>query len=407
MNPINIIAERYVKLSLNIGQHSPYYVDAYYGPEEWQPTDAKTSLVQLKIEAESLINDCKAVSPESGQKDRLQALAIHLTASLAYINSLNGDVLNFADECLALYDVVLPMYNLDHFDQALNELSLLVPGAGDLNQRFNDYRSQFVIAKDKLSLVFDKAISEARKRSLHHLSLPENESFHVELVKDQVWTAYNWYKGNSYSLIQLNTDLPIYIERAIDLAAHEGYPGHHVFNAQMEKHLVKKQGWMEYSIYNLYGPTSLLAEGSANYGIEIVFPWAERLKFERQVLFPIAGIDAEKSELYYQIQAILHKLSYVDNMVAQKYLDKEIDELDAIKLLMKYSLSSEKKARQRLEFIKHNRAYVITYNYGQDLVKEYLAKEVNNDSHSELWRVFAELLANPITASMMQAKLAE
>jgi len=407
MNSINIVAERYVKLSLNIGQHSPYYVDAYYGPEEWQANDAKIPLYQLKNEAKYLIKRCKSISPEMSQKDRLQTLVIHLRASLAYINLLNGEVLSFADECLALYDVVLPKYDLDHFDRVLNELSLLVPGDGNLNQRFNNYRSQFVIAKDKLSLVFDQAISEARKRSLHHFDLPENESFHVELVKDQVWTAYNWYKGNSYSLIQLNTDLPIYIERAIDLAAHEGYPGHHVFNAQMEKHLVNEQGWMEYSIYNLYGPTSLLAEGSANYGIEIVFPRAERLKFEQQVLFPIAGINAEKGELYYQIQTILHKLSYVDNMVAQKYLDKEIDELQAIALLMKYSLSSEKKARQRLEFIKHNRAYVITYNYGQDLVKEYLAKEVTNNSQTELWRVFSQLLAKPITASMMQAKLAE
>jgi hypothetical protein len=34
---INLLAERFVKLSLQIGQHCPYYVDAYYGSNEWKP----------------------------------------------------------------------------------------------------------------------------------------------------------------------------------------------------------------------------------------------------------------------------------------------------------------------------------------------------------------------------------
>ena len=37
----------------------------------------------------------------------------------------------------------------------------------------------------------------------------------------------------------MNTDLPIYIDRAIDLACHEGYPGHHVYNVLLEKNLVR------------------------------------------------------------------------------------------------------------------------------------------------------------------------
>ena len=203
-------------------------------------------------------------------------------------------------------------------------------------------------------------------------------------------------------MIQLNTDFPIYIERVIDLAAHEGYPGHHIFNAQMEKHLVNANGWMEYSIYNLFSPTSLLAAGSANYGIEVAFPWQERIAFERDVLFPLAGIAPEKSELYYQIQIVLHQLSYVDNMVAQRYIDGVINESQAVQLLMKYALSSKERSKQRLAFYQHNRSYVITYNYGQDLVREYLATLVKNDSKNELWRVFSDLLAKPKTASMMQ-----
>jgi hypothetical protein len=404
MNAIDIIAENYVKLSLNIGQHSTSYVDAYYGPKIWQEQATKQPLAQLKECALTLINQAEQLSniEKSEQQERLNFLLIHLTASHAYIDQLMGNTLDFYSECKALYDATPPKYNEQHFDKILAELDTLVPGDGELNQRLNSYREDFIITKDKLSPVFDAAISEARTRTLQHIDLPSNENFTVELVNKQVWSAYNWYKGDSYSLIQLNTDFPMTIERAIDLAAHEGYPGHHIFNAQMEKHLVKKRSWVEYSIYNLFGPTSLLAEGSANYGIHVAFPWQERIAFERDVLFPIAGIDPAKSELYYQIQTVLHQLSYADNMVAQRYCDGEVGDEEAIALLMKYALSSEARSKQRLSFYQHNRSYVITYNYGQDLVKQYLAKQAKNNSHDELWRVFAQLLAKPKTASMMQ-----
>jgi len=404
MNTINEIAESYVKLSLKIAQHSEYYVDAYYGPEEWRPGLENTNLNSLKEEAQALVfaaEQLGKVEIKDGLT-RLNYLTIHLRASQAYIEQLAGDKLDFRAECKALYDVTPPEFDEQHFEQVLSELDALVPGTGELTKRFNDYRAEFIIPKDKLNEVFEAAINEARRRTLQYIDLPENENFDVELVHDQVWTAYNWYKGDSYSLIQLNTDIPIYIERAVDLAAHEGYPGHHLFNALLDKKLFNEKGWAEYCIYNLYGPTSLLAEGSANFGIEVAFPWQERITFERDTLFPLAGIDQQKAELYYQIQTVLHKLSYADNMVAQRYIDNEITAEQAIALLMKYSLSTETKAKQRLRFIEHNRSYVVTYNYGQDLVKEYLAIMVEDESHVELWQKYLALLALPKTGSMME-----
>ena len=120
--------------------------------------------------------------------------------------------------------------------------------------------------------MFDRAIAECRARTLPHVQLPANESFTVEYVTNKPWSGYNWYQGNYRSLIQVNTDLPIYIDRAIDLACHEGYPGHHVYNALLEQHLVRDRGWVEFTVYPLFSPQSLIAEGTANYGIEVAFP---------------------------------------------------------------------------------------------------------------------------------------
>ena len=87
--------------------------------------------------------------------------------------------------------------------------------------------------------MFRAAIQACRERTVEHITLPSSEQFTLEYVKNKSWSGYNWYQGNFRSLIQVNTDLPIYIDRAIDLACHEGYPGHHVYNVLLEKNLVQ------------------------------------------------------------------------------------------------------------------------------------------------------------------------
>ena len=188
----------------------------------------------------------------------------------------------------------------------------------------------FVIPSDRLDQVFETAIAECRRRTLVHVDLPADESFTVEYVTDKSWSGYNWYQGNFRSLIQVNTDLPIYIDRAVDLACHEGYPGHHIYNVLLEQHLVRERGWPEFSVYALFSPQSLIAEGTANYGIEVAFPSEEPLAFEREVLFPAAGLDASRATEYYQVQALVGHLDYAGNEAARRYLNGEIDRAAAV-----------------------------------------------------------------------------
>ncbi len=62
---------------------------------------------------------------------------------------------------------------------------------------------------------------------------------------------------------------------------------------------------MEFSIYPLFSPTSLIAEGTANYGIKVAFPGEERVKYEKEILFPLAGLDASKADEYYKILRLI------------------------------------------------------------------------------------------------------
>jgi hypothetical protein len=399
---LNEIAEQYVKLVLDIGQLDADFVDAYYGPQEWMEDSKKMEYrpTALRDRAEALLSRLKRVRVPVKDKSLTQRknyLTKQLTAVRARTDMLNGAVFSFDDEAKKMYDVVPPKYTEAHFKKIVNELSAMLPaGNGSVQERYESFRSGFVIPKDRLDTVFTAAIRECREKTKKYIALPENENFVVEYVTDKAWSGYNWYKGNAYSVIQVNTDFPIFIDRAVDLAAHEGYPGHHVYNVLLETELMKKKGWIEFSVYPLFSPQSLIAEGSANYGIEIAFTKKERMQFEKQVLFPLAGLDPEKAEQYYAIQANVARLAYAGNEAARLYLNGTISKEKAIEWLVAYGLFEPARAEQRIRFIEKYRSYVINYNYGQDLVKSYVEKKAGKNATPEKrWKIFTELLSSP------------
>jgi hypothetical protein len=396
---MNAVAERYAHLVLALGQHDPDYVDAFYGPAEWktQAEKEKKSLDAIGAEAAELIATLAKI-PNAGDdllKLRREYLQKQISALAARVRMLKGEKLKFDDESRALYDAVAPTFPDSHFDQIIAQLEAKIPGKGPLWKRYEEWRKPFVIPKEKLDAVFHLAIKECRARTLAHVSLPLNESFSVEYVTNKPWGGYNWYKGNFHSVIQVNTDLPIFIDRAVDLAAHEGYPGHHVYNSLLEKNLVRDRGWMEFSVYALFSPQSLVAEGTANFGRDVAFPTkTERIKFEKEVLFPAAGIDASRADEYYTVQDLMKQLDYATNEAARRLINGEIDENTTAQWLQKYEVMDPARAQQRVKFIKRYRSYVINYNLGEDMVRRYIEKRSGTDAEKRRSE-FAKLLSSP------------
>jgi hypothetical protein len=212
-------------------------------------------------------------------------------------------------------------------------------------------------------------------------------------VKGTSWNAYNWYKGEYHSLIQVNLDFPIPVDRAVDLACHEGYPGHHVYNARLEEALVRGRGWVEMSVYPLFSPQSLIAEGSANYGIEMAFPGEARTAFERDSLFPLAGLDPAMAGQNAEVRQIMEQLNHARNAVARRYLDGAVDSAGAVALMERWWLQSPEAAAKTLRFIQTYRSYVIDYNLGRDLVAAYVERA--GTDQAARWRAFGELLSSP------------
>jgi hypothetical protein len=215
-------------------------------------------------------------------------------------------------------------------------------------------------------------------------------------VTGQSWSAYNWYQGNFTSVIQLNTDLPITIDRAVDLAAHEGYPGHHVYQCLLEQALVRGRGWPEFTVYPLFSPQSLVSEGTANFGVDVAFPGDERLAFERDHLYELAGLDPDSALAFQTSQRLVDDLAYAGTEAARRYLDGELDQDGAIEFLMRWSMSPRDRARQRIAFFDRYRSYVINYTLGKDLVSAYIERRGGTASRPDVrWTEFGKLLASP------------
>jgi hypothetical protein len=404
---MNEIAENYVKLVLALGQHDTDYVDAYYGPAEWkqQAESAKAPLADLAARARTLLDRVTRLSPPAGEMERLrhQYLERQLSAVNARIRMLQGERMTFDAESKALYDAVAPTLSEAHFQKILDQLEKAFPGSGPLVSRYEEFRGRFVIPRERVDAVFKAAIEGCRERTRAHIQLPDAERFTLEYVTNKSWSGYNWYQGGFRSLIQVNTDLPIYIDRAVDLACHEGYPGHLVYNALLEKHLVRDRGWVEFSVYPLFSPQSLIAEGTANYGIEVAFPGPARIAFEKSTLFPAAGLDPSRAEEYYRVQGLVDQLAYAGNEAARRYLNGEIDRAAAAAWLERFALMPKERAAQRVRFFDQYRSYVINYNLGKDLVRRFVESRAGDTANeARRWEEFAKLLSSPRLPSTLK-----
>lgn len=358
---LNHIAESYVKLVLAVGQHDTNYVDAFYGPKEWltEAQSAKKSLDAIKQAALPLAAELDSLDSNNEEEIlqlRHQYLKKQLSSLIARVEALGGKKLSFDEEAKAYYDVDPPIFPEEYFKKLIVKLDSIVPGKGSIPDRIENYSRQFVIPTDKPDTVFHSAIYECRARTKKYIKLSDNETFRLEYVHNKSWEGYNWYKGNNESLIQINTDRPMRLNYVIGLAAHEGYPGHHVYNSLLETEFASKRGWVEFTVYALFSPQSLIGEGTANFGIEVAFPGKERMEFERDVLFPLAGLDKSQAENYSKVQALIAKLRYAENEAAQ--------------WLVKYALKGPKAAHASIRFFDQYRSYIINYNIGYDLVKQ-------------------------------------
>ena len=400
---LNKIANAYVRLGLSIGQYDGDFVDAYYGPDSLKPTTAKhpsfpkDSFLQAVHNIQAQLQPFIAQSTDATLSNRANWMSSQLTAFGQRIRMFAGEQSSFDQQAKELFGVEPPSYDEAYFRSLIKQLDKLLPGEGSVTNRFQSLANRFIVPKDKLDTLIKLTIAESKKRTQQNFSLPQKEDFRLEYVSGKPWSGYNWYGGNYQSLIQFNVDITTFIDRIIDIASHEGYPGHHVYNSLLERQLYKEKGWAEISLYPLFSPQSLIAEGSANYGIEMAFPGEENIKFVKQHLLPLAGLDTAGLSTYFKALAIKAALQNVRTEVTRRVVDGKMSDSEALRWLMEYGLFNEKDGVRSLAFSKKYQSYVINYTYGMDLVKNYIERNGGTEKNSaKRWSLFQWLLSNEV-----------
>ena len=396
MRDINGLAEAYVRLALEIDTYEPGYVDAYFGPAEWRDAAKANPRSQeaLKAEADRLVGALAAyTSAGEASAQRAKVLAANVSSARFRLDMIDGVRAPFVEEAQRLFALTPELKPLSDYDDALARIEEIVPGDGPLSIRVQVFRARYAIPADRLDAVMHASIAECRRRTMAHIALPEGESFAMELVKDKSWGAYNYYLGGNRSLIQINTDLPVSIGNALVLGCHEGYPGHHVQGIYNER-AYRTKGWPEYSVAPLYAPAAPLNEGGADFGVDLAFPGAERLAFEMNVLYPLAGLDPATAPAFDALRRATAELDGALLTISQMHLDGAISRERAIELAERYRLVGCEAAEQSLDFESEYRSYVINYSSGEVLVRDYVDRV--GDDPAARWAAYEHILSTPI-----------
>jgi hypothetical protein len=331
--------------------------------------------------------------PEA-QSGRRKFLLAQLRAIAARSDLLRGVSHSFDQEAWLFFGIHLTPAAAPDLAAVRAQLQRLLPGKGGLAGRYAAFDEKYMIPPDRLPAVMERAIQACRDQTLAHWKLPAGEKVNLEYVHDKPWSAYSYYKGNYHSTIRINVDLGLTIGRALQLACHEGYPGHHVFNSLTEEQLVLGQKRQEFSVQPTFSPQSLMSEAAATVAPGLAFSEPERIRIEHDILIPLAGLEAGNTGRYLLVEGLVDSLHPAELAVARDYLDGRLEFVRAAAAMQDQALMAHPDAT--LRYLNEYRTYVVTYTQGRDRVEGWLEKYGAPRSERDgRWAAFRKLISAP------------
>lgn len=389
------LARTYVTLAHAINLHHPGFVDGYFGPETWKPTEMRP-LSELAHEAATLADEVSTI----GDPVRRTFLTGQVRAMETAIALLIGETFPFAEHVRRLYGIEAAHIPEGRFDEAITALKDFLPGDGDITQREHALRDSFEIPQERIGVVVNAVMAEVQKRTHERFSLPDDENLEVQFVTNQPWGAYNWYLGDYHSRIDVNLDLPVRLYTLPDLLAHEAYPGHHTELVIKEKLLCRQEGRDEHTVLLLNAPQVVVEEGIAMHARRMVLSDEELRDWLINDLVALAGLGSvdvirmlevnRAKKIFYQARGNAALLLHAENA----------SEVDASAYLQRYSLLKPEEAKKALESLSGflMRGYIFTYLKGEALLDNLFAK-------GDVTKRFACLLKEPASPELVRQQL--
>jgi hypothetical protein len=357
------VTRPYIELGLRLGRHIDGLVDAYYGPPELAEQVQAEELVapaELAADARRLLQSADDGSWLHSQLIGLETVALRLA----------GEEIPYEDEVERCYGVRPQWTPEDVFEAAHRELDDVLPGSGSVAERYQAWREDNVIPRNRIADVMDSLLADLRGRTAAAFGLPEGESIEIEHVNGEPWAAYNYYLGDLRSRIALNIDTAMTPDFFGELASHEAYPGHHTEHIWKEQRLVREGGDLAESILMVGTPQSLISEGIAGLGGEILLG-----EDEESVIAAHMPVEVEyDAELSRTVKDARQPFEHVSGNAALLVHSQGASPEEAREYLMRWALSSDRRSTQQMSFITDPiwRSYVTTYADGYRLCRDWV-----------------------------------
>jgi hypothetical protein len=399
-------ARQYVRLAVALGERDPDSLDFYAGPAELvadirrQPpplTAIRADAAQMAARlsgcqpsaAGSGASGCPVpgVSDEGGRQ-RMTAIARDLTAIIARVDLLRGTRLPFDRESVAFFGIAPGPVDDDRLAAIRARIAAVVGGSGRLVDRYAAFAARFIIAGDRLQPVLAAALEACREATRPHLRLPAGESAALEFVDNKPWAAYSRFLGHGRSVIQINRDFQLTVDQALQIACHEGYPGHHARSVARTAGPAAR--WLERSVQLTFSPESFVAEAAGMAAVDVAFAPDARLATVRDRLFPLAGLPADGAAAHVAVERLVGQLQVVQADVARRYLDGAIEFERAVSELEERALVPH--AEALVKYINEYRSYVATYTAG---ASRFAARCSGQTSEEARWQCYLQDLASP------------
>ena len=366
-------ARQYVRLAVALGERDPDSLDFYAGPE-----DAVADIRRAPPPLTAIARDAADLSarirarhdPDPVEQGRVGTLLRDLAAIGARVDLLGGARPPYDQESLALFGMAPGPVDEPRLQVIRLQIADRVGRGGPLVDRYAAYASRFTVPPDRLPPVMQAALDACRQATLAHVTLPAGEQATLEFVSDQPWSAFSRYLGGAHSVIRINTDFRFTVDQALQVACHEGYPGHHVRNTLTTAGGGVETGWPERSVQLTFSPESLRSEALATMAADAAFSPSERLRVERDRLLPIAGLPSAGAASHIEVERLVGELQIVQADVARRYLDGQLEFARAAAELEARALVPH--AEAQIKYINQFRSYVTTYTAGRSAVKARL-----------------------------------
>ena len=391
--PLDLYADRYLNLVAGLEALDPASVDFLVDRSNEQTPGART-FASLAEQSRLLAAEVRATHPGSGEDARRAGdLAQHLSALAVRSDQRAGAQVSLADEMDRLFAIDLSdVSERVHLDDGVRqELARLLPGAGALSHRLSAYQRRFVVPRGRLHAVLTRSIAVCRSQTARFLALPDGEELAVEYVADRPWSGYSVYRGNMKSVMQVNRSMPLSVGQALNLACHEGYPGHHTYNILREQHVARGRNRPEARALLIFSPDGFYAEALAAAAASMVFSADERTRLFREDLFPLAGIDPSEAETYAEVCDLIDRLTGATTLAVKRYLSGELSNAEAAAALERDALMEHPEGL--LAYVDRYRGYALAYTWGRDRLLSTLTEPAPGDR--EHWQRLQQLMTSP------------